>query len=220
MTFQYCHGWAFPVADQFMRDQLSADGTYQLTHYRTALRYVRGRTLAVDGGAHVGTWSRLMSADFAQVIAVEPSADTVAALRENMQTFACPNVEVRHVALGSRAGTVSMVLDGRAATLHNTGARHVGPGPDVARVAIDSWELPALNFLKLDVEGSEPFALEGARATLTRCRPVVLFEDKGLWKQYGQPRNAPHLLLASLGYVKAARVSMDEIWQHPKGGAP
>jgi FkbM family methyltransferase len=217
MTFQYRYGWAFPAVDRFMSSQISEDGTYQVSHYRMAMEAVRCRTLAVDGGAHVGTWSRLMSADFDRVIAVEPSADTFAALTENMRTFACTNVELRQVALGAKPGHVSMVLDGRAATLHNTGARRVVPGPDVPCETIDSWNLPRLGFLKLDVEGSEPFVLEGARATLLRCRPVVLFEDKGLWKQYGQLRDAPHRLLASLGYVKVGRAHMDEIWRHPKG---
>jgi FkbM family methyltransferase len=210
---QHKFGWAFPDDDDFMAHEIQPDGTYQLSHYRAAMTYVRNHDLAIDGGAHVGTWTRLMSVDFTQVIAVEPSADSFAALTENMQTFECTNVDLRHVALGSTPGHVSMVIpEGRATELRNTGARCVMPGTDVPQETIDAWQLPSLGFLKLDVEGSEPFVLEGARETVRRCQPVVLFEDKGLWQRYACRRDAPHQLLRSLGYVPAQRVSMDEIW--------
>ncbi len=44
---------------------------------------------------------------------------------------------------------------------------------------IDDLELAELDFIKLDVEGYEYQALKGAEQTLKRCRPMVMFEDKG-----------------------------------------
>ena len=104
--------WQFPEADQYMRGEMARDGSYQGTHLEVALRYVTDWRCAVDGGAHVGTWSRLMSEKFQRVIAVEPSLDTFACLTCNMQTFGCANVECRNLALGRQRGLVSMALDG------------------------------------------------------------------------------------------------------------
>jgi hypothetical protein len=41
---------------------------------------------------------------------------------------------------------------------------------------------------------------------------VVLFENKFLWRRYGQPRDAPARFLTGLGYHRLAQVAMDEIW--------
>ena len=211
-------GWAFPDRDEFMAKELGNDGTYQLANLMAALRYVTDHSLAIDGGAHVGTWSAVMSAQFDRVIAVEPCADTFEALEANLATFGCANVQAKRLALGSRAHEVAMVLDGRGAEMKNTGATRVTPlagarGERVSAEAIDTWELPSLGFLKLDIEGSEVDALFGAEATITRCRPIILFENKGLWTRLGgYHRLAPQGFLSMLGYRQLDQVSCDIIW--------
>jgi FkbM family methyltransferase len=211
MNFQ--HGWAFPDADEFMKNEIKADGSYQGGHLAAALKYVTDWSCAIDGGAHVGTWSRTMSGRFGQVIAIEPSADTREALLVNLQAFGCANVDVRGVALGDKPGTVVMTLDGRGADLKNTGARYArAGGGDVSVVTIDSWQLPSLGLLKLDIEGSEVVALRGAVETLQRCKPVVIYEDKYLWKRYAEPRDACETVLLSVGYKLAEVVKCDRVW--------
>jgi FkbM family methyltransferase len=46
----------------------------------------------------------------------------------------------------------------------------------VAAIAIDSLQLPALDMMKIDVEGMEPQVLRGARATIMRYNPVIYAE--------------------------------------------
>ena len=205
-------GWAFPDADDFMAAHMGDDGSYQREHLNAALRWTQGDRLAIDGGAHVGTWTVPMSQHFAKVISFEPSPDTYEALVHNVGHL--DNVECHNQALGRSEGRVTMVLDGfeRAIEMKNTGARFTREGGLVERITIDSLDLPALDFLKLDIEGGEVDALEGARKTLLKYRPTVLFEDKHHWKRYGYERKAPHLILASLGAKPIQRVSMDEIW--------
>lgn len=206
------HGWQFPDADTFMASELQPDGTYQAAHVAAALAFVHDFSCAIDGGAHVGTWSRLLAAEFDAVIAVEPSEDTFEALVANMASFQCLNVDARRVALGDRAGFVSMTLDARNAARGNTGGRFVQTGGTIPVESIDDWALPTLGFLKLDVEGSEYAALCGARQTLARCRPVVLFENKCLWTRYGIAADGPAQVLRALGYQHQASVSRDDIW--------
>lgn len=209
---KYRNNWAFPDADEFMMNEITADGTYQESHLFAAMQYVTERSLAVDCGSHAGTWAKLMSALFEHVIAVEPSADTFEALAVNMATFGCENVALRNIALGDKAGTVSMMLDGREAARKNTGARYVVAGSDVRCETLDSWDLPALGFLKIDVEGSELLVLQGAKNTLTQCQPIVLFEDKGFGTRFGQKRDAPQTFLTSIGYRELALTGCDRIW--------
>lgn len=42
---------------------------------------------------------------------------------------------------------------------------------------LDSLSLPSLGLLKVDVEGSEPQVLRGARETIQRCRPILYVEN-------------------------------------------
>lgn len=205
-------GWAYPDSDEFMLHEMKPDGSYQASHLHAAVAHVTARGVALDGGAHVGTWSRILSGLFTRVIAVEPSDDTFEALADNMRSFGCDNVELHHAALGAAPGQVHMTIDPRGAALKNTGARYVQAGGTIPLYTIDAWHLEALDFLKLDVEGSEALALAGARETLRRCRPIVLFENKGFWRRYGQPKHAPHDVLTSVGYRFLEAAGKDSIW--------
>lgn len=43
-------------------------------------------------------------------------------------------------------------------------------------IAIDDYGLARLDFMKIDIEGMETDALEGARHTIVRLQPVMLIE--------------------------------------------
>jgi antitoxin component HigA of HigAB toxin-antitoxin module len=43
---------------------------------------------------------------------------------------------------------------------------------------LDQYELPALDLLKLDVEGHEYEALQGAVHSIKKFKPVVIIEEK------------------------------------------
>lgn len=206
------YGWAFPDADVFMMNELQADGSYQGSHLAAALTHVTDWSVACDAGAHVGTWSKTLSGRFEKVIAVEPSPDTYEALVVNLVTFGCANVDARNIALGAQSGLAEMRLDGPNVERQNTGGRFVTSGGSIPVETIDSWHLPSLGLLKLDVEGSEVAALRGAVETLRRCRPIVIYEDKFLWKRYGEPRDAVVRVLQSAGYVHLERARTDDIW--------
>ncbi len=207
------NGWSFPDADDFMCHQIDAEGHYQWTHLQTVLGMLHERRVVVDGGAHVGTWSRVFSQHFERVLAFEPSPDTYEALAANMTAFGCANVEVHHAALGGTAGFITMILDPTNIQKKNTGGRRIQVGGTVPMVTVDSLALPILDFLKLDVEGSEVAALNGAVETIRRCKPVVLFEDKKLWtRYYGLPKEAPATFLLAQRYRLLGQAGRDQIW--------
>lgn len=209
---KFVNGWAVPDWDEFVGPRIDKNGGYQRSHLNAALARVTKWDLAVDGGGHIGTWSKPMAERFAKVVTFEPSADSFACLARNLAGIG--NVQLRHQALGATPGRARMTLEGhdRAIELKNTAALFVRPGDDVEVITLDSLELPALDFFKLDVEGSEVVALQGAEQTLRKYRPLILYEDKGLWKRYGYKRNAVAIFLDTLGARHLERVSMDEIW--------
>jgi FkbM family methyltransferase len=207
------NGWAFPDADRFMVGEMGPGGTYQLAHLEAALRHVTDFSCAIDGGAHVGTWSRLMAGRFDRVLAFEPSADTCECLAWNMTAAGCHNVEVHRSALGQGQGRVTMALDAANAQRANTGARFARAGGAIPVVTIDSFKLDRLGFLKLDIEGSEPAALRGAAETIATCHPIILFENKRLWtRHFGMPKDAVARVLEGHRYQHLESISCDQIW--------
>lgn len=206
-------GWMWPDSDDYMWREMRQDGTYQRSHFDKAMEFVTDRRCALDGGAHVGLWSSLMAKEFERVIAVEPAPDTHACLVTNMHRQNLQHkVTCRHVALGASLSSVSLALDAKQAARGNTGGRYVVPGGVIPVDRVDDLCLPSLGLLKLDVEGSEPAAIEGAVETLKRCKPVVLFEDKKFCTRMGYASDASQKLLAGVGYEHKARVGHDEIW--------
>jgi len=52
-------------------------------------------------------------------------------------------------------------------------------------MTIDDLGLDACDLIQLDVEGFEAKVLQGASQTITRCRPVIMVEDRGHGTRYG-----------------------------------
>lgn len=187
-----------------------AKGGWQLDHLETALEHVTDWSCAVDGGAHIGSWSLAMAKQFERVIAFEPAPDTYQALEAN--TLSVRNIIRNGFALGADFGTTGMAEDQRYSG-GNTGGRYVTGEGNIQVAPLDSLGLETLGFLKLDIEGYEVFALRGALDTLLRCRPVVLIEVKPrMAHRFGiTPHAAPEFLF-EIGMVEVARAGSDWIY--------
>ena len=200
-------GWKLPQSDSYFRPLLTAEG-FEIEHLEAALKYVAGFRTAVDGGAHIGTWSVRMAASFQRVLAFEPARDSFECLCANTAELA--NVEEIPSALGVSRMFAAMRDD--PLRVGNTGARFVGDGDDILIERLDDYALADLDFLKLDLEGYEYFALLGAEKTVRRCRPVVMIEDKDFGNRYGIERGVAAAFLAGLGMKEAERVRNDRIF--------
>jgi FkbM family methyltransferase len=160
----------------------------------------------LDIGAHDG----LLTLPFARrpasrVIAFEPLPAAFARLRAACAGL--PNVELRTEALGAAPGRLALtlpVVGGVAAEQWASLAKgYEGfdvptETHEVAVITLDSLGLEAVTHVKLDAEGFEQEVIEGARATLARCRPVLSLELEERHRS-GATRDVP-ALLAALGY--------------------
>lgn len=170
-----------------------------------ALAHIPRGGLAIDGGANVGVYSRIMARHFDRVLAFEPAPDTHACLVRNLADWGLAGrVEACAQALSDRAESVGM--KGRRG--HRSLSRQVQGKGDIPAVRIDDLELPELAFLKLDLEGYEARALRGAAATLARCRPFVLFEDKPHKAELQGTKGEAHELLLAAGARSIERIGV------------
>lgn len=202
--------WVLPEADSYFRQLLMPEG-FEINHLQEALKFCPRFRTAVDGGAHIGTWSVHMAKRFQKVLAFEPALDTYVCLAAN--TIDYNNIMPINAALGPEAGRCIVVND--PTRIGNTGARTVvdGAGRETVPVdALDQYNLVDLDFLKLDVEGAELLALIGAVSTIKRCKPTILVECKNFSPpRHGGPE-ATIKFLKELGYRWVGGLRNDRVF--------
>ena len=176
-----------------------SEGGPKLEDLAEALAMLPRGTIAIDGGANVGAYSRILTSHFEKIYAYEPADDTFAALSRNIQDWNLSSrIIVRNEALSDSIENVGMSLKFGKRSL----SRRVSGTGNISAITIDSLNMENVDFIKLDVEGCEYKALVGARETILRCRPAILFEDKPGKRDLNDQATDPDLFLESLGATK------------------
>ncbi len=134
--------------------------------------------IAVDGGANTGQWSIKLAQRFQQVIAIEPHPSTALRLRAKVPF----NVMVVEGAVWNCPifKTLTLYPDLRICRITSHDLLYsMGPGRNGVKVVcfpLDALKLTEVDFIKLDVEGAEAEALEGAVNTIRTSSPTLLIE--------------------------------------------
>ena len=162
---------------------------------------------AIDGGAHRGVWSRELAKHFKEVIAIEAHPEHAAHLLEQCEDY--PNIKCVWMALGKQHDHVGTAYHGAPG---NTGACHVEGTGDTVMMRLDdsSW---SMDFLKLDIEGMELFALEGAKDKIAAHRPAIMVELNGNGNRfYGVPDKAVIDWLKERDYKEVLHLGRDHFF--------
>jgi FkbM family methyltransferase len=166
---------------------------------------------AIDGGAHIGTWTVPMAEIFGSVFAFEPAPDCFKCLKLNLAKF--DNVNFRNVAIGAKQDRGTLVSDRKPSA---TISRYIVPGDDVDIVSLDDdlQKHDAVDLLKLDVEGFEHPALIGAARIIRKSRPLVIMECKQRKAELigRNAEDAENYLMNEFGYVFLQRNKPDKIF--------
>ena len=183
--------------------------TYQFHKLEAALSYVKNFRVAVDIGGHCGLWSMHISKRFEFVHAFEPVA-----LHQECFKLNAPaqNVMLYPVALGEREGSIAIhTSDG------SSGDSWVDGEGAIPMKTLDSFTLPNVDFMKLDCEGYELFALRGAAETIALCHPVIVVEQKpGRAQKWGLGEIDAVTYLESMGAKVLKVMSGDYIMGWPE----
>lgn len=186
---------------------IAGKGTYQSNKYLAALPYVNGRKHAVDVGANVGLWSRLMVMDFEKVTAIEP-------IKEHRDCFVknVDGADLLPVAVADKPGKLHIQIPSD----HVMSAYIAEDGEEVDVVTLDSLDLGAVDFLKIDIEGYEYECLVGGEQTIRDTRPVIIIEQKpGHAERYGRGQWDAVSLLKDWGMKEVRVINGDHIMVWP-----
>lgn len=165
-----------------------------------------GNGTILDVGANLGIMTVHLARNFPQssIHSFEPMPQNAEVLHRVIRKNKLKNVEVHEVALGDQEGRVKMILPVNKSTVMQ-GLSHVkhdsitewneGSECEVPLTTIDSFDFPAVQGIKIDVENFEYFALKGGMHLLERDKPLIYAE---LWDN--QNRVNCFDLLGGIGY--------------------
>jgi FkbM family methyltransferase len=178
----------FKLALQSARRGFGSAGIFiQRRYYEPLLEFgdklLNGDDCAIDGGANQGIFTCAFAAavgNKGRVFAFEPNPNAVNCIKTNATLNGFGNITVFDGALSNELGETYLML----------GSEPVGgyissrpEGTDYIKVntysidnLFDAGELPEIQFMKLDIEGSELSALRGAQFMLQRARPRICIE--------------------------------------------
>ncbi len=144
-------------------------------------RWIKPGFVVCDIGANIGTYTMplaRMVGPAGRVISFEPNRPTCACLKQNVRQNRLTNVTVLRAAVGERVGHAELMTN-----KDNMGEVHLASnasdkGTRVVLTTVDAemarLKLPRIDYIKLDIEGYELAALQGARHTLTANPNIVV----------------------------------------------
>jgi FkbM family methyltransferase len=177
-------------------------GTYEQAKQRLFARSIRPGAVVFDVGANVGFYTLIAarkSGPAGRVYAFEPLPRNIAFLRRHLQRNDVINAEVIEAAVSDAAGRAAFEESGSPAMgrLGSSGRLQVRT-VTLDQMVLDSG-LPPPEVIKIDIEGGETRALEGARRILARAQPLVFLATHGR-----QVHSQCCALLEEMGYRLAA----------------
>lgn len=142
-------------------------GTYEEDHCRAIQQTVLPGMVAYDLGANAGYYTLALSrlvGDSGRVFSFEPDARNAYLLRRHIDLNNLRNVTVVQAAVSNSTGLVAFsgwkVIEESAYLV-----------PSISLDEFIAAGNPAPGFVKMDIEGAEGAALQGAQAVLSRTRP-------------------------------------------------
>jgi FkbM family methyltransferase len=163
----------------------------QTNNVESILHLCKRFNIAVDVGAYRGEFTIFSAAMFNQVYAFEPFIKSYDVLKENCASY--KNVILENIALGEADKKSTMVYNDLYANCSRVkdfcdGTENNEDFPGFTKKTfinsininiktLDSYNLPYIDFLKIDVEGYEVEVIKGAIKTLERTESgIIIFE--------------------------------------------
>jgi FkbM family methyltransferase len=173
-------------------------------------RFLTPGMIVVDGGASCGIYTvvaaRLVGVS-GQVFSFEPGAEAFSVLTKNIQLNHLINVRAHCAALSDRGGSAPLYHHEHGPNSFSLGHPEstAVESEHVITTSLDevfrNEDAGRLGFIKLDVEGAEELVLRGAKQTISKSSPTILFEvNASATKQLGLHPYGAWELLKAWGY--------------------
>jgi FkbM family methyltransferase len=157
-------------------------------------KYITPDSTVVEVGCHIGSHSVKLSKLCKFLYCFEPMPTSNALLLKNLNLNSCKNVKVFLEGLSKTKSKTFF----QYSMIGNIGASSLAENPlssgvdnpsllknsiqsskdiEVNLITLDSLCLESLDFMKIDVEGYEPYVLEGANKSIKKFMPIIVLES-------------------------------------------
>lgn len=144
---------------------------------------VKKDDVIIDIGANIGYYSiyfsRLTGSN-GKVYAFEPTKGFNDILVRNLKENAITNVTPFLQGFSDRKQTLEIKIDDSSATIHQPINEYVRYTEKIDLTTVDSFvaenNIDKIDFIKIDIDGHEPFVLEGAISSIKRFKPIIIME--------------------------------------------
>jgi FkbM family methyltransferase len=191
-------------------------------------------SITIDLGANVGIFTKVLAEHSKHVYAFEPEPYNFSQLKENMKSY--NNVTLYNMAASNITGSDAILHK----SVINNGMHRLyesklcwGEKVRVKTVRLD--DLPELqnvkiNFIKMDIEGFEYFALLGMTNIIKRDKPVIIseFHPDSIRESGASPERIFDLMTKEFDYLYPihcitremfdAYEGLEKVTNDPKGG--
>lgn len=187
------HTMYLDPTDEVVSPMLLRDGCYEPFETEVIKSVVKPGDVVVDLGANVGYFTLLLArlvGETGKVIAFEPDPHNFGLLRKNIRANGYRNVVLHQQAVGQRSGTQKLFLCEKNRGDHRLYDSQDGRATvDVSVTTIDQalGKGQRVDFIKMDIQGCEPGALQGMQETLRHnpgVKMITEFWPEGL-SRYG-----------------------------------
>jgi len=174
-------------------------GTYEKELVEFCKRYLHGG-IFIDIGANVGAYTLSLYPFASQVYAFEASRHNLRILKSNRKRNSIKNITVLHRAVHNTNNEIVALYVGQDSMYCKGGGVE-----NVKTITIDSFcddiKIKNVAVIKIDIEGNELKALQGARKTINRFKPIIICEfNAGTAKQAGFTMKELYDFIVSFGY--------------------
>jgi FkbM family methyltransferase len=168
----------------YVRDEMDLvgmqNGRYEAEETDIAKTVIQPSDVAVDIGANIGYFSILMAKRCRYVYAFEPSRDNIEILEKNIRLNELSHkISAYRNAISDSVGEIKLHLCPLNHGMHRIyPSQHCVNVEPVGSIKLDTMInlYPSVNFIKMDVEGAELYALRGMRSTIEKWKPNIMME--------------------------------------------
>jgi len=156
----------------------------RLNHNYERFFQVERDDVVIDVGAHIGLFTISIAAKAGKVLAIEPEPRNLHYLRYNISTRSLDNVLIVEKAVWNRKKKLPLYLSnasGNHSLIHdmqplNTSITNcfITVETDTLDNIVSELNLMHVDFIKMDIEGAEIEALEGAKETLKKTSKIAI----------------------------------------------
>jgi FkbM family methyltransferase len=173
--------------DDGLSSELLVFGHHEKDTTNFVAKYLKKNMVCLDIGANIGYYSTLYSkivGKTGQVISIEPSPLNFEYLKKNLDIQNMGNFQIFNCACGDKSENVNFQIDRRGNKCFIlTDKTEQLENSEIIRVPVrkiddivNEIKLDKIDFLKMDVEGYEWYAIEGGWNTIQKFKPTIQIE--------------------------------------------